>query len=204
VPAFTSSALKQQGRDGTLRTSPAVSAAAVAAMAGVLVIDLLLPQSHLAGLVALVAAVAQAARLSQWRSFRTVGLPIVWILHLAYAWLPVGLALKALALLTGWGTLLSWMHALTIGAAATMILAVMTRASLGHTGRALIVNPAIVLAYALLTAAAVVRVLGPGTSFLSYPQVITLAAVLWTVAFALFLFVYGPILVSPRADGKPG
>jgi len=96
------------------------------------------------------------------------------------------------------------MHALTIGAAATMILAVMTRASLGHTGRALIVNPTIVLAYVLLTAATLVRVLGPGTSFLSYPQVITLAAVLWTVAFALFLFVYVPILVSPRADGKPG
>jgi uncharacterized protein involved in response to NO len=204
VPAFTSSALKQQGRDSRLRTSPVVSAAAVSAMVSVLIIDLLLPQSHLAGLVALVAAVAQAARLSQWQSFRTLRLPIVWILHVAYAWLPVGLALKALALLTGWGTLLSWMHALTIGAAATMILAVMTRASLGHTGRALIVNPTIVLAYLLLTAATVVRVLGPGTSLLSYVQVITLAAVLWTVAFALFLFVYGPILVSPRADGKPG
>ena len=204
VPAFTSSALKQQGRDSTLRTTPVVSAAAVSAMVGVLIIDLLLPQSHLAGLVALVAAVAQAARLGQWQSFRTLRLPIVWILHLAYAWLPVGLALKALALLTGWGTLLSWMHALTIGAAATMILAVMTRASLGHTGRALIVNPTIVLAYVLLTAAAVVRVLGPGTSLLPYGQVITLAAVLWTVAFALFLFVYVPILVSPRADGKPG
>ena len=85
-----------------------------------------------------------------------------------------------------------------------MILAVITRAALGHTGRALIVNPTIVLAYVLLTAATLVRVLGPGASLLSYPQVIALAAVLWTVAFALFLIVYVPILVSPRADGKPG
>ena len=204
VPAFTSSALKQQGRHSTLRTSPVVSVAAVAAMVGVLIIDLVLPQSHLAGLMALVAAVAQAARLSQWQPFRTLRLPIVWILHLAYAWLPVGLALKSLALLAGWGTSLSWMHALTIGAAATMILAVMTRASLGHTGRALVVNPPIVVAYVLLTAATLVRVLGPGTSLFSYVQVITLAAVLWTAAFALFLFVYVPILMSPRADGKPG
>jgi len=81
---------------------------------------------------------------------------------------------------------------------------VMTRASLGHTGRALVVNPPIVLAYVLLTAATLVRVLGPGTSLFSYVQVITLAAVLWTAAFALFLFVYVPILMSPRADGKPG
>ena len=85
-----------------------------------------------------------------------------------------------------------------------MILAVMTRASLGHTGRPLIVRPTVVLAYVLLTAATLVRVLGPGTSLLSYPQVITLAAILWTGAFALFLFVYAPILLRPRADGKPG
>jgi uncharacterized protein involved in response to NO len=98
----------------------------------------------------------------------------------------------------------SWIHALTIGAAATMILAVMTRASLGHTGRPLIVRPTVVLAYVLLTAAALVRALGPETSLLSYVQVITLAAILWTGAFALFLFVYGPMLLRPRADGKPG
>jgi uncharacterized protein involved in response to NO len=204
VPAFTKSALKQQGRDTDLHSSRMLDAAAVAAMVGVLLVDLVVPQSRAAGGMALVAAVAQAARLSQWRSLRTVRLPIVWILHLAYAWLPVGLALKAIALLTGWGTGLSWMHALTIGAAATMILAVMTRASLGHTGRPLIVKPAIVLAYVLLTAATLVRVLGPGSSILSYTQVITIAALLWTGAFALFLCVYGPILLRPRADGKPG
>jgi uncharacterized protein involved in response to NO len=83
-----------------------------------------------------------------------------------------------------------------------MILAVMTRASLGHTGRPLIVTPTVVLAYVLLSAATLVRVFGPRTSLLSYAQVITLAAILWTSAFALFLFVYVPILVRPRADGK--
>jgi len=204
VPAFTSSALKQQGGVSALRTWRGLDAAAITAMVGVLVIDAVLPQSRVAGLMALVAAVTQVVRLSQWRSFRTLRLPIVWILHLAYAWLPIGLALKAMALLAGWGIGLSWMHALTIGAAATMILAVMTRASLGHTGRPLIVRPTIVLAYALLTAATLVRVLGPGTALLSYAQVITLTAMFWTGAFALFLFVYAPILARPRADGNPG
>jgi uncharacterized protein involved in response to NO len=204
VPAFTSAALSQQGRDATLHTWWVLDAAAVTAMVGVLLVDIFLPQSRVAGGMALVAAVTQGVRLSQWQSLRTLRLPIVWILHLAYAWLPIGLALKALELLTGWGTSLSWMHALTIGAAATMILAVMTRASLGHTGRPLIVRPTVVLAYVLLTAATLVRVLGPRISLLSYSHVITLAALLWTGAFTLFLFVYGPILVRPRADGKPG
>ena len=204
VPAFTSAALSQQGRDAALHTWWVLDAAAVTAMLAVLLVDIFLPQGRVAGVMALLAAVAQGARLSQWQSLRTLRLPIVWILHLAYAWLPIGLALKAMALLTGWGAGLSWMHALTIGAAATMILAVMTRAALGHTGRPLIVKPTVVLAYVLLTAAALVRVLGPGTSLLSYAQVINLAAILWTAAFALFLLVYAPILLRPRADGKPG
>jgi uncharacterized protein involved in response to NO len=204
VPAFTGAALKQHGNGAAPKAWPGVDAAAVAAMAGVLIVDVVLPQTRLAGAVALVAAIAQTVRLSQWRSLQTLRLPIVWVLHLAYAWLPIGLTLKALALLAGWGLALSSIHALTIGAAATMILAVMTRASLGHTGRPLVVNPTVVVAYLMLTAAALVRAVGPATSVLSYVQVIALAAILWTAAFALFLWVYAPMLVRARADGKPG
>jgi uncharacterized protein involved in response to NO len=128
----------------------------------------------------------------------------VWILHVAYGWLPVGFALKALSLLTGAPFAAFWLHALTIGAAATMIMAVITRASLGHTGRPLAVSPITVLAYALLTAAAAVRSLGPGLSVAPYATVIGLSAFLWTAAFALFLWVYAPILLTRRADGKAG
>ena len=97
-----------------------------------------------------------------------------------------------------------WLHALTIGAATTMIFAVMTRASLGHTGRPLVVNRLTVLAYALLTGAAIVRVLGLDLSHASYATVIALAALLWTAAFTLFLWVYAPMFLTPRADGKAG
>lgn len=131
-------------------------------------------------------------------------MPIVWVLHLAYLWLPLGLALKALALLTGMAFAAFYLHALTIGAAATMIVGVMTRASLGHTGRPLVVARPTVCAYGLLMAAVIARVFGPATLPLSYPDVITLAASLWTAAFVLYLYVYAPILWSPRADGKPG
>jgi len=170
----------------------------------VTLIDVFAPDTRLAGVIAGAASVIQALRLLQWSTWRTLRQPIVWVLHLSYAWLPVGLALKAVALLSGSAFAAFWLHALTIGALTTMIVAVMTRASLGHTGRPLIVDPLITLAYLLLTGAAVIRVFGLSGFGLNYPSVIVLAALCWTVAFALFVAIYAPILWRPRVDGKPG
>jgi uncharacterized protein involved in response to NO len=204
IPAFTSAALRQGGIAGSMRAWRGMSPAAVGSMAGVAAVDLWRPEGTLAGVVAAAAAVIQAARLAQWRGMRTVRMPIVWVLHLAYLWLPLGFMLKALALLGGVAFAGFYLHALTIGAATTMIVAVMTRASLGHTGRPLIVARSIAYAYGLLTTAAAVRVFGPAVLPLPYTMVVTLAAAFWTAAFVLFLRVYAPILLSPRADGKPG
>src|SRR5579875_1179826 len=204
VPAFTVSGLKQRGIAAAVRDWPGVTAVAVGAMIAVAVSDLILPDGRVAGVIAALAAVVQTARLAQWQTARTLRQPILWVLHLAYAWLPVGLALKAVALLTGAAPAAFWLHALTIGAAATMILAVMTRATLGHTGRALVVDPVIALAYLLLTAAALVRVFGLAVLPLSYPEIILLAALLWAAAFGLFVAIYAPMLLAPRVDGKPG
>ena len=204
VPAFTSSALKEHRGGRLIRTLPGVNAVAIAAMVVVALVDLGFAQSKVAGVCALGAAIVQGIRLAQWGAWRTLRQPIVWVLHVAYAWLPVGLALKALALLTGASFAAFWLHALTIGAAATMILAVMTRASLGHTGRPLVVSGPTAFAYVLLSAAAIVRIFGLDLPHASYAAVITLAALLWTAAFALFLWVYAPMLVTPRADGKAG
>src|SRR5262249_22887443 len=97
-----------------------------------------------------------------------------------------------------------WLHALTIGVLATMIMAVMTRAALGHTGRPLVVDPAIVLGYLLLLCAGLVPVFGLGVLGLPDPFVIVISACCWTAAFGIFLVIYTPILWSARADGKPG
>jgi len=204
IPAFTASAFKQQGVSSPLHVWRGMTALAALVMIAVAVIDLWRPESAAAGAVALAAALIQTVRLAQWRGVRTLQMPIVWVLHLAYLWLPLGLALKALALLGGLAFAAYYLHALVIGAAATMIMGVMTRASLGHTGRPLIVRPSIACAYGLLTAAAVVRVFGPAWANSSYAGIILLAAGLWTAAFVLFLWVYGPMLIKPRADGKPG
>jgi uncharacterized protein involved in response to NO len=204
TPSFTTSALRQRGVNGVVRASRGLTSATVALMVAVAVIDLVRPGGAAAGWVALAAALAQLARLVQWQGHRTLQDPIVWILHLAYAWLPVGLGLKALALLAGVAAASFWLHALTIGAIATMILGVMTRVALGHTGRPLRVHRLVTVAYLLLSAAVLARVFGAWLPSFGYPALIALTGALWTTAFALFLWIYAPILVSPRADGKPG
>jgi uncharacterized protein involved in response to NO len=123
-------------------------------MVAVTLVDLWKSESAMAGAVAAAAAVIQAVRLMQWQGVRTFRMPIVWVLHLGYLWLVVGLALKALALVADVRFAHFYLHALTIGAAGTMILAVMTRASLGHTGRPLRVTHSTIWAYGLVTAAA--------------------------------------------------
>ena len=204
VPAFTTSALKQRGITDAVRSSALVTVLAVAAMGLVAVGDVLWPDRRIAGVIAGVAACIQAVRLLQWGTIRALRQPIVWVLHLGYAWLPLGLGLKAVALLTGSSFAAFWIHALTIGALTTMIMAVMTRASLGHTGRPLKVDPLITVAYLLLSAAAAMRVFGLSPFRLNYPVVIAWSAFFWTTAFAIFVGVYSPILWKPRVDGKPG
>jgi len=204
VPAFTASALKARGDMSAARNLKGLTPIAVVCMVAVIIIDGGWPASAAAGWTAVVAALVHTLRLTQWRTLRTLRDPIVWVLHLAYLWLPIGFGLKAVALLHGAAFSAFWLHALTIGAAATMILGVMTRAALGHTGRPLVVSPLITAAYLLLAAAALVRVFGLALIGQPYPAVILLAAILWTAAFGLYLLVYTPILVGPRIDGKPG
>lgn len=204
IPAFTSAALRQHGTSRPLYSWRTVTPLAIGAMAAVTLVDLLSPGSALAGGVAALAAIIQGIRLAQWQGLRTVRMPIVWVLHLGYLWLVLGLALKALALLAHIGFASFYLHALTIGAAGTTIVAVMTRAALGHTGRPLRVTHSIIWAYGLLTAATATRVFGPALLPMAYPQVVLLAGGLWTAALVLFLKVYAPMLLSPRADGKPG
>jgi len=204
VPAFTASGLRQAGIAVEIKGRALLDGATIAAMAAVVVADLLVPWQPVAGWVAALAALLHAARLAGWQGHRSLRLPLVWCLHLAYAWIPVGFGLKAIHLLAGGAWSGHWLHGLTIGAAAAMILAVMTRASLGHTGRPLVAAAPIAVAYLLLSAAALVRVLAPALPGADYLWTVILAGLLWLAAFVLFLVVYSPVLFRPRADGKPG
>jgi uncharacterized protein involved in response to NO len=203
VPAFTANALRKRGIVAELRGSRWLDGATIVAMILVLAIDTFALSRPAAVLAAGLAATLQAVRLAGWQGWRSFRDPIVWILHFAYLWLPIGLALKAVSLSTGVAWSADWLHALTVGAAATMIVAVITRASLGHTGRPLVASRRVALAYGVLGAAALVRAFA--TSFGSYREwAIWAASALWIAAFALLLMRYAPILMRARVDGRPG
>ena len=204
VPAFTASGLRARGLVPDLRTSRWVDGIVIAAMIAVVFVDIVAPSHQIAVAVAAVAAIAQVWRFIGWRSWRALDEPLVWSLHLAYAWLPAGLAMKALYLAGNVAWAAHWLHALTIGLAAAMILAVMTRASLGHTGRPLLASRLIGGAYILLSLAAVVRVFAPPLALGAYQWSVMGAGLLWICAFAIFIGVYAPILLRPRLDGRRG
>jgi uncharacterized protein involved in response to NO len=204
VPSFTANALRARGIELHMPGRPALDLAVIALMVAVLLIDAVLPQRGLAGAAAAAAGFAQLWRLSGWNGLKTLQEPIVWVLHAAYAWLPLGLLLKACYLLGGFGWAAFWLHALSAGAAATMILAVMSRASLGHTGRPLQLPSVMPWSYGLLILAGLCRVFGPALLPFSYRWTIMLAGTLWLIAFSIYGVIYTPILTGPRADGKPG
>jgi len=199
VPAFTRNALLRSGRGSSITPSPRLDVAVRFAIIAVLVIDLVAPDTFVAGLAAAAAAALVAAQIARWEGLKTLRMPIVFVLHVGYAWIAIALALKALWILAGAPWAVNWLHAQTAGLFGTMILAVATRVALGHTGRPLVVRPAITVAYALVAAAALVRIFGPALLPLGAVHVLACAAALWAVAFAIFLVVYVPILFAPRA-----
>ncbi|HLF31322.1 MAG TPA: NnrS family protein, partial [Xanthomonadales bacterium] len=204
VPAFTGNALRGSGIEAQMPDRPLLERAVILLMAAVLLVDAALPLGVVSGVLAAAAGLAQLLRLAGWHGLRTLRQPIVWVLHAAYAWLPLGLFLKACYLLAGYDWAAFWMHALGAGAAATMIVAVMSRASLGHTGRPLRTHGAMAWSYALLVMAVLVRVFGPALLPAGYRVTILTAGSLWVAAFLIFVIIYTPILLRPRVDGKPG
>jgi uncharacterized protein involved in response to NO len=146
---------------------------------------------------ALAAGIALALRLSRWRGLHTVPEPLLLILHVGYGWLALGLLLVGLNGLTDMLPATTALHALTVGAVGTMTLAVMTRASLGHTGRPLSAGPVTKTIYGLITVAALLRILSPLTGN-RIDLALWLAGAAWSCAFGLFAVFYGLVLMRPR------
>jgi len=192
TPAFTRNAMTRAGHTGRLPVSrPPLDVAGIAsAIALPLAYLLALPDPTTGGL-AVLAGLAALARLSGWRGGRTLGQPILWSLHLGYLMLGFGYLALGLAQF-GIGSEVAAIHLLGIGAAGGMSLAVMSRASLGHTGRALVAPGPVAAAYALVPLAAVVRAAGSVWPDLYYPAVLG-AGALWIFAFTLYLATLWPV-----------
>jgi len=161
------------------------------------------PPTALGGLVLAAAAALQLARQLQWAPGAAWSKPILWILHLAYAWLPLGLALLALAQFDIVAASLG-QHAIAVGTIGGLIIGMVTRTARGHTGRPLVASTPEVAAYVLVLLAALLRVLVP----IALPQFYTVAlvgaATAWSCAFVLYLWLYVPWLTQTRLDGKDG
>jgi uncharacterized protein involved in response to NO len=199
TPSFTRNWLaKVKGEPFPAAFGP-IDKAAVAATLIAMLAWAFFPDAVWTGGLLLVAAVVQAVRLARWQGQRTLQEPLVVILHLGYLWLVVGLiALGASAIAPERIMMTAALHALTAGAVGTMTLAVMTRASLGHTGRPLVADRGTQAIYALVILGAALRVLAPWLPT-DYPETVGLAGLLWAGAFLLFAVKYGRYLISARA-----
>jgi len=149
------------------------------------------------------AALAHTRRLWGWQPARTRGRPILWILHAAYAWIPLGLALLALAQ-AGLIAASPGVHALAVGATGGLVIGMITRTARGHTGRPLRADRWEVACYAMVLAAALVRVFVPMLAPALTLHAVLCSAALWSAAFGLYAVRYWPVLTRPRLDGLPG
>jgi uncharacterized protein involved in response to NO len=167
-------------------------------------IDVTWPETRAAAAAAGVLAIVAIARATRWGSIHTLRIPLLWILHVGYAWIAVGLILRALPAfgITVSSSLAT--HALTVGAMGALTLGMMARVALGHTGRTLSPSPAMTWSFVAITLAAVARVSVPLVTPAWRFDTLLVAGSLWSLAFLIYLVVYAPILTAPRVDGKAG
>ena len=199
IPMFT-----RNGVPGALvRSSTLVERIVPVSAVALLLCDLVAAPTSIVVIVVAIGAAAQAVRVLLWRPWQTRHVPLVWILHAGYAWIPLHLVLRGLG---EFGLVAAPLatHALTVGAIGGLTLGMMTRTAKGHTGRALRADGWETAAFVSVTAAAITRVLIPLAWPSVYAAAVAASAVLWSAAYAIYAIRYWPVLTRPRIDGKPG
>jgi uncharacterized protein involved in response to NO len=191
IPSFTTNWLRRRGEDELPAPFDGADKFALTINGLALVVWTSMGLTVVSGISLILAAVVQAFRLARWRGEATGQEPLLWILHVGYGWLPLGLFLLGTS---AWFPYLvtTAIHVLTVGAMGTMILAVMTRATLGHTKRPLVAGRGTLWIYILMPIATAARGLAPYLN-VDYGAVLGFAGICWIAAYALFVFLYGPL-----------
>ena len=198
IPSFTRNWLFKRKSPRLPSPQDMLDTAAVALLAAALILWAFLPDHRVTGALLIAAALLNAVRLSRWAGIASWPEPLLFILHIGYGWVAVGTALLGLSIFNIGVPVASAIHALTAGATAVMILAVMPRVTLGHTGRELTANRATVAVFVLINAAAIARVCASWhTEFMTI--LLLVAGACWIAAFGLFELVYGPMLLTRRS-----
>jgi uncharacterized protein involved in response to NO len=202
IPAFTGNWLTLQARmkqQAEPSRPPAFGRLDQIASLGTLAFALLFlwdNSNTLTALVGFIAASCQLLRWSRWQFYRTLHDPIVWVLHVGFLWIPIGMALLSCSAMQ-WLPVSSGMHALMSGGATTMILAVASRAALGHSNRPLANNPLVTASYVGITVTTGLRIIASISDNTSLWM--PLATLGWVVSLGLFAWRYTPILLGPPA-----
>jgi len=201
TPVFTGNVLRQYGRGEQAAFVPALEAVAVALVVALAALDLGGAADAWVGAAALACTLVHGWRVARWRGWRAIEDRIALAMNLGFAWLVAAFALRAAAALGGLVPADAWVHAFTVGSLGMMMIGLMTRVVLRHTGRALGVSPLIVVAGATMFAAALLRLaasvhgLGNAT--------VALSALLWALAFSAWLACCGPMLLAPSLPRRP-
>ena len=196
VPVFTRNWLVNRRKDGLPSPTGVIDRASLGVLHAALMVWVFVPSGAATGFVLLVGAGLNLWRLLRWRGIATRAEPLLLILHIGYGWLVLGVAALGVANLETAFPLSAAIHALTAGAIGTMILAVMTRVTRGHTGRELTADIATSIIYGLVILAAAVRV---AAALDGDARALLLgSAALWIGAFGLFVVRYGPLALRPR------
>lgn len=197
IPSFTRNWLVRENPGRLPAAFGRFDVAAIASAALALVFWTALPDSPVTFALMALAAVMHLVRLGRWAGDRTLRDPLVIILHVGYGFIPLGFALLAASILWPWHLLpAAGIHALTGGAIGTMTIAVMLRATLGHTGRALVAGRGSIVALAAVAAGALLRVVAA----IDFNELVLIeaAGIVWALGFGSFVLVHGRALLSPR------
>ena len=195
VPAFTRNWLRKRGAEGPAPHG-VVDRLALGGLHVALFVWVFLPADTVSGILLLMGSLLNAGRLFRWQGQKTQDEPLLLILHIGYAWLVIGVALLGVSTFAGPVPLSAALHSLTVGAMGTMIVAVMTRVTRGHTGRPLTAAGVTQVLFAAIQAATVTRVLAGFEIWTN--GLLTLSAICWILAFVGFVVIYGPMLARKR------
>jgi len=201
VPSFTRNWMAKIGIDTLPAVFGSFDKGTLALTAIALLFWVAAPENQYTGITLIIAGTAHLLRAMRWRGDKTLAEPIVAVLHVGYIWLALALVMMGGAIVfPAFLDTSSSLHVFTAGAVGTMTLAIMTRATLGHTGRGISASTMTILIYCLVVIGAIIRVTAAYLPF-DYILLLGIGGALWSAAFLLFTIVYGPMLAQ-RSKGS--
>ena len=203
IPNFSRMVLKKDNRNQNIRSIKLLDISSIATIFLMALFEIIQFNGLITGYLAITISFLHLSRMFLWQGWKVYYSPILWILHIGYLFLPIGFLLKGLGELSIIDNII-YIHVLTVGMMGIMIIAVMSRVSLGHTGRKLHVSKTTILAYICIFLSVLFRSIIPIIDLIDYDLSQKISASLWLIGFTLFTVVYLPILIWSRVDGKNG